>query len=185
MDLFLEDGIVPDDANETTIRPQRPRFLWIGCSDARVPESVMNLALDQIFVHRNIANQFMTGDQNARSVLTYGIKYIRHDPIQEVRVVGHTACGGVETCRNAVDDPSRIPPELREWLQPLLELARRHRGQPLLALTEENVKVQMRNVHTVLNQLGLRRQVEVKGFVYHVAERELREVRLPPLPLES
>jgi carbonic anhydrase len=121
-------------------------------------------------------SQFFTTDPNARSVLIYGVKYIKNNPIQEVRIIGHTDCGGVKICREAVDDSSIIPPELRVWLQPLLKLARKHQGQSLLTLTEENVRAQMRSVHKVLKELELKRTVKVRGFVYHIAERELREV---------
>ena len=108
-------------------------------------------------------------------MLTYGVKYIQGNPVQEVRVVGHTDCGGVKACHDEVKGHSRIPPELREWLRPLLELAHQHAGRSALELTEENVRTQVWNVRKVLNDLGFE-SVGVKGFVYHVEERELREV---------
>jgi carbonic anhydrase len=60
-----------------------------------------------------------------------------------------------------------------------LALAKKDPKQSVLKLTEENVRVQVYNVCTVLDKLGLKRTVKVKGFVYHVAERELREITVP------
>lgn len=69
---------------------------------------------------------------------------------------------------------------------PLLELAKRDPNQSVRALTEENVRIQVHNVRKVLDELNLPRQVKVKGFVYHIAERELREIAcdtpVPALP---
>jgi carbonic anhydrase len=60
-----------------------------------------------------------------------------------------------------------------------LALAKKDPKQSVLKLTEENVRVQVYNVCTVLDELGLKRTVKVKGFVYHVSERELREITVP------
>ncbi|KAI0319581.1 carbonic anhydrase [Amylostereum chailletii] len=78
---------------------QAPKVLWIGCSDSRVPESVVTASKPgDIFVHRNIANQFRLDDDNAVSALTYAIDQLG---VEHVVVVGHTQCGGATTCYNA------------------------------------------------------------------------------------
>ncbi|KXN81944.1 Carbonic anhydrase 2, partial [Leucoagaricus sp. SymC.cos] len=169
--------------------------LWIGCADARVPEWVQRLnnwlpppppppspwplSQDQVFVHRNIANQFHLTDSNAVSVLIYRVTGIPDNPIKEVRVVGHTDCGGVKACWDARPGGSgntQIPPDpvLWTWLGPLRTLAAKP-GQTLENLTQENVELQMNNVKTLLGWLG-KENVQVKGYVYDIDERVLREL---------
>lgn len=73
--------------------PQRPKLLWIGCSDSRILEGDITVARPgEIFVHRNIANQFPTQDTNALAVLAYAIGALG---VRNVAVVGHKKCGGV------------------------------------------------------------------------------------------
>jgi len=163
-----------------------PTILWIGCSDARVPESVWRPppAEGEVFVQRNNANQFHLTDVNAVSVLTYGVTGIKdinnNLTIKEVRVVGHTGCAGVQACYNAVNDiksPPPPPPDsvLWSWLGPLMAHAHAHRSQTLDWLTKENVRIQMRNVNAMLRSLG-RADVGVKGYLYHIENQDISEV---------
>jgi len=147
-----------------------PKTLWIGCSDARVPESVARLP-DQIFVHRNIANQFHPTDNNAGSVLLYGLTGITGNPIREIRIVGHSDCGGVAACHAAANGrDGGIPPSsvLWTWLGPLRALAELYKSRPAIDLARENVRVQMRNVQETLRRLRITRRVDVKGYIYHI-----------------
>ncbi|KAI0036324.1 carbonic anhydrase [Vararia minispora EC-137] len=132
--------------------PQRPRFLWIGCADSRVPESVITASRPgDIFTHRNIANQVLPDDNSVHAVLMHAIGNNRDDPdgddvvgeprddkddkpedpdpranyIEHILVVGHSDCAGVTAAYNALQpkNPSVPADSLTRWLAPLTALA--------------------------------------------------------------
>lgn len=141
---------------------QNPPILWIGCSDSRVPESVVcHVKPGDMFVHRNIANQFNEDDDSANSVLTYGVEALG---VEHVIIVGHTSCGGVlASLSGAKGDVLPDSKSLQRYLTPLVNLCGSVRdsmglgqGQEpkdtdaqdalLKKATEENVKAQVRKV---------------------------------------
>lgn len=80
---------------------QKPNYLWIGCSDSRVPaEKLTNLGPGELFVHRNVANQVIHTDFNCLSVVQYAIDVL---DIEHVIICGHTNCGGIKA---AIENPS-------------------------------------------------------------------------------
>ncbi|VDC07053.1 unnamed protein product [Peniophora sp. CBMAI 1063] len=133
---------------------QKPSILWIGCSDSRVPDNVITgSSLGTIFTHRNIANQFLEGDNNAAAVLEFAVTRLR---VQHIVVAGHTYCGGVETSYNLAYPANRASrevnpdfevndernadepmPQVVAWLQPLVSVALDPMWQPMAAAAPE------------------------------------------------
>lgn len=91
---WVEDTLERDpDFFKGLAAGQQPEYLWIGCSDSRVPASeITNQLPGSIFVHRNIANQVGNTDMNMLSVVYYAVKYLK---VKHILIVGHYGCGGV------------------------------------------------------------------------------------------
>ncbi|WP_294672384.1 carbonic anhydrase [uncultured Fluviicola sp.] len=91
---WVEDTLAKDPSFfDHLSQGQKPEYLWIGCSDSRVPANeIVNLPPGSIFVQRNIANQVINSDMNLLSVVYYAVKYLK---VRHIMVVGHYGCGGV------------------------------------------------------------------------------------------
>ena len=91
---WVEETLAKDPAFFNNLsQGQTPEYLWIGCSDSRVPANeIVNLPPGSIFVQRNIANQVINSDMNLLSVVYYAVKYLR---VKHILIVGHYGCGGV------------------------------------------------------------------------------------------
>ncbi|MEZ4423858.1 MAG: carbonic anhydrase [Gemmatimonadota bacterium] len=114
-------------------RQQAPRYLWIGCSDSRVPANqIVGLDPGEVFVHRNVANLVPSGDVNLEAAVQYAIETLQ---VRDVIVCGHYGCGGVEAALR--ERPLHGP--IDRWLEPLRAVRARHRAE-LEALPEDGTR---------------------------------------------
>lgn len=111
---------------------QTPEFLWIGCSDSRVPANeITGTQPGEIFVHRNVANLVINTDVNLLSVLDYAVTYLK---VKHVIVCGHYGCGGIKAASTNAD----YKPVLNMWLRNIKDVYRLHRPELDAIKDEEN-----------------------------------------------
>src|SRR5687767_490936 len=102
---------------------QAPEFLWIGCSDSRVPANeITGTQPGEIFVHRNVANLVINTDVNLLSVLDFAVNHLK---VKHVIVCGHYGCGGIRAAMSKSD----FKPVLNMWLRNIKDVYRLHREQ--------------------------------------------------------
>lgn len=159
---------------------QNPDYLWIGCSDSRVPANqIISLPPGEVFVHRNVANLLHHNDLNALSVLQYAVEVLK---VRHIMVVGHYGCGGVRAAVTGGDNGM-----VDIWLHSVRELYHQHR-ETLDALSldervdrmcELNVKAQVTNLcHTKIVQHAWQRgqRLAVHGWVYGLADGRVKDL---------
>src|SRR4051812_29203706 len=112
---------------------QTPEFLWIGCSDSRVPaDKITGTQPGEIFVHRNIANMVVHTDVNLLSVLDYAVNYLK---VKHVIVCGHYGCGGIKAAMSNQD----FKPVLNMWLRNIKDVYHVHKDE-LNNIADEDTK---------------------------------------------
>jgi carbonic anhydrase len=160
---------------------QAPAYLWIGCSDSRVPANeIVGLPPGELFVHRNVANVVVHSDLNCLAVLQYAIDVLR---VQHVIVTGHYGCGGVR----AVFDGAKLG-LIDNWLRHVDDVRRRHSASlsafspetALDRLCELNVVEQARHVceTTIVEAAwGRGQEVSVHSLIYGLHDGRLRELK--------
>jgi len=160
---------------------QSPEYLWIGCSDSRVPANeIVDLLPGELFVHRNVANVVVHTDLNCLSVMQFAVDVLR---VRHILVVGHYGCGGVQ----AALDGARLG-LIDNWLRHVQDVAEKHRAEldaiPERAgraarLCELNVVEQVANVcqTTVVQSAWERGQdLTVHGWVYSLEDGLVRDL---------
>jgi carbonic anhydrase len=159
---------------------QNPRYMWIGCSDSRVPANqITGLEPGEVFVHRNVANVVVHSDLNALSTIQYAVDMLK---VEHVIVCGHYGCGGVQAALGNVriglaDNWLRHIQDVRDvHAEALFRLLKEKR---LDALCELNVVQQVLNVaqSTVMQDAWARNQVvSVHGWIYGVHDGVLHDL---------
>jgi carbonic anhydrase len=160
----------------------RPRYLYIGCSDARVPVDVITqTSPGEIFVHRNVANLVVPTDNNLAAVLQYAIDVLG---VEDVIVCGHEGCGGVRAASQLANAPALVD----NWLANIRTVARLHdnelssiadREERCARLVELNVMEQVFNLSRLpVVQAAWERgnALRLHGWVYRLQEGLLRDL---------
>ena len=168
---------------ETLSRQQNPDYLWIGCSDSRVPPNqIVDLPPGELFVHRNVANLVVPNDPNCLSVIQYAVDALK---VKHIIVCGHYGCGGVQA---AISERPKGP--IDNWLMPIKKLYDRKasvfgEGAGSQArvdqLCEVNVIEQVRNVcHTGTVQDAWERgqALQVHGWIYRLSDGLLTDLEV-------
>jgi carbonic anhydrase len=164
-------------------RQQAPQYLWIGCSDSRVPANqIVGLLPGEMFVHRNVANVVSHTDLNCLSTIQFAVEVLR---VGHIIVCGHYGCGGVLAALR--DDKLGL---IDNWLRHVQDVRRKHQAQ-LDALETEaqrhsrlcelNIAEQVVNVcrTTVVRDAWARGQaLAVHGWVYDLRDGLLRDLGL-------
>lgn len=151
---------------------QTPDFLWIGCSDSRVPANeITNTQPGEIFVHRNVANLVINTDVNLLSVLDYAVNHLK---VKHVIVCGHYGCGGIKASMTKDD----YKPVLNMWLRNIKDVHRIHRNEldeinddekKCDRLVELNVQEQIFNLaktSTIQRAWQKEQRPDLHGWVY-------------------
>ncbi len=162
---------------------QAPKYLWIGCSDSRVPANqIVNVAPGEVFVHRNVANVVVHADLNCLSVLQFAVDVLK---VEHIMVVGHYGCGGVQAALTG----ARLG-LVDNWLRHVTDVAQKHAAQLDVIeleslrharLCELNVIEQAINVcHTTIVQDAWERgqPLTVHGLVYGLNDGRLHDLGL-------
>lgn len=165
------------------VNQQSPEYLWIGCSDSRVPANqIIGLAPGEVFVHRNIGNVVVHTDLNALSVIHYAVEMLR---VKHILVVGHYGCGGVKAAlydnRTGLTD---------NWLRHVQDVRDRHEAklaalddpkERVNRLCELNAMQQVVNVcqTSVLREAWARGQnVTVHGWCYSLENGLINDLKV-------
>jgi carbonic anhydrase len=174
-----------DDANffDKLKHQQQPEYLWIGCSDSRVPANqIIGLPPGEIFVHRNVANVVVHTDLNCLSVLHFAVDVLK---VKHVILCGHYGCSGVA----AALDGSRLGIS-DNWIQHVRDTAEHHRESlsavvdreaKLRKLCELHVVEQVRNLArtTIVRDAWARKQsLTLHGWIYGIEDGLLRNLHL-------
>ena len=162
------------------LKQQSPRYMWIGCSDSRVPANqITGLEPGEVFVHRNVANVVVPTDLNCLSTIQYAVDMLK---VEHIMVVGHYGCGGVQAALRGVrvglaDNWLRHVKDVRDRHADRLEATpEQHRAD---VLCELNAIEQVMNVAqtTVVQDAWARGQkLMVHGWVYSLKDGRVREM---------
>ncbi len=164
-------------------KQQKPEYLWIGCSDSRVPANqIVDMVPGEIFVHRNIANVVVHTDLNCLSVIQFAVEVLK---VKHIIVCGHYGCGGVKAAMENEDHGL-----IDNWLRNVQDVYRYHKNkidsirdekEKINKLCELNVIEQVANVcNTTIVQGAWRngQELDVHGWIYNIEDGILKDLNV-------
>ena len=166
-------------------KPQKPRFLFIGCSDSRIPlDLITESEPGEIFVHRNIANQVNFTDLNLLSIIEYAVEILN---IADIIVLGHYKCGGVKAAVEGLDTEDIV----ENWVSQISDIYHYHRkeleelgdkAKIYDRLSEMNVVAQLKNLlRTPIIQRAFRnkKKINFHGWIFDINTGLIKDLPLP------
>jgi carbonic anhydrase len=161
---------------------QRPKYMWIGCSDSRVPANqITGLEPGEVFVHRNVANVVVHSDLNALSTVQFAVEHLK---VEHIMVVGHYGCSGVQAALQGTriglaDNWLRHIQDVRDRHRSLLDgIAEAHRHDALVELNAIEQVVNMAQSTVLLDAWGRGQNVTLHGWVYGVHDGLLQDLQI-------
>jgi carbonic anhydrase len=164
------------------VKQQRPKFMWIGCSDSRVPANqITGLDPGEVFVHRNVANIVVHSDLNALSAIQFAVEMLR---VEHIMIVGHYGCGGVLAALHGTriglaDNWIRHIQDVRDRHRSLLESLPEERRAD--ALVDLNVIEQVVNVcvsTVMVDAWAAGQKVSIHGWAFGVHDGLLQDLKM-------
>ncbi len=172
------------------VKQQKPQYLWIGCSDSRVPANeIVGLQPGELFVHRNIANVVIHTDLNCLSVMQYAVDELK---VKHIIVTGHYGCGGVQAAMEdkqlgLVDNWLRSIKDIYHYFRDELKQYTSDESR-LNRLCELNVAAQVSNVchsQIVQNAWARGQELTVHGWIYSLQDGKLSDLNVTVDALEQ
>jgi carbonic anhydrase len=170
---------------EELAKPQNPKFLFIGCSDSRVPiDLVTHSEPGELFVHRNIANQVNLTDINILAIVEYAVEILR---IEHIIILGHYNCGGIKAAVEGLDQEEIV----ENWISQISDLYYNNRKEleaigderkMMDMLSELNIIAQMKNLlHTPVIHRAFKkgRKLNFHGWVFDIYTGLIKDIVLP------
>jgi carbonic anhydrase len=155
-------------------KQQSPKYLWIGCSDSRVPANqITGLLPGEVFVHRNISNQVVNTDMNLMCVLQYAIEILR---VKHIIVCGHYGCGGIDAILH-----NRLSGLLEHWLENVKTRMPKKRSITSDRMCELNVIAQVRNLqnNTIVQKAWKQgRDLYIHGWIYSISNGLIKDLKV-------
>ncbi len=162
---------------------QKPEYLWIGCSDSRVPANqIIGLMPGEVFVHRNIANMVIHTDLNCLSVIQYAVEVLN---VEHILVCGHYGCGGVKAALESKEHGL-----IDNWLRHIKDVYRFNRNkldkinsqnERFDMMCRLNVVEQVRNLcnaSIILNAWRQKKKLSVHGIIYSLKDGHLENLNI-------
>ncbi len=162
---------------------QSPEYLWIGCSDSRVPANqITGLNPGEVFVHRNVANIVVAGDTNCLAVIQFAVDVLK---VKHIIICGHYGCGGVRSA--LLDESTGV---VGQWLSHIKDIQSNHRSvlnelptveQRWSRLCELNIIEQVVNIcgtSIVQNAWSRGQELDIHGWIYDLRDGLLRDLEV-------